>query len=87
MQRTEAERAAGLLCQLQGTQTFSSLIPEGAMVLLSTLTSLTNPSPHTPAQESTMIVLNYRKNPEDLQNILGPIYCSNPTSHHSSSPL
>lgn len=46
MQRAEAEYAIGLLCQLQGVRAFSSLTPEGGMVLFSTLTSLRFPRPH-----------------------------------------
>lgn len=88
MQRAEAEYAIGLLCQLQGVRAFSSLTPEGGMVLFSTLTSLTlpPPAPHTTSQESTMAVLIYSKSPEELWNILGKIFCPNPTSHYSSSP-
>lgn len=57
MQRAEAEYAIGLLCQLQGVRAFSSLTPEGGMVLFSTLTSLTlpPPAPHTTSQESTRL--------------------------------
>lgn len=50
MQRAGAECAVGLLCQLQGTWAFCSLIPEGGIVLFSTLTSLTPPPPHIPPQ-------------------------------------
>lgn len=73
VQRAEAECAIGLLCQLQGAWAFSSLIPEVVMVLFSTLTSL-SPNPHPPQLEATMAIIIYRKNPEDSQNILGPIY-------------
>lgn len=79
MQKGRGRVCCWSVCQLQRAQCFSSLLPwRGRRHCFQLYLLLQTHS----VQESEMAILIYRKNPKDLWNILNPIYCPKPTSHH-----